>query len=161
MSQIIKVGMADLNICVSPDGITTLGLGSCMGIAVRDPVTKIGGLAHIMLPDSTEIKNNSNIPKFADTGIEELIKQIVAKGASRTRLVAKIAGGAQMFAFQTNNNNMRVGDRNVQATLKKLKAMNIPVLAQDTGDSYGRTVIFYPENGDFVIRAVGKPEKII
>ncbi len=161
MSQIIKVGMADLNICVSPDGITTLGLGSCVGIAVRDPVTKIGGLAHIMLPDSTEIKNNTNIPKFADTGIEELIKQIVAKGASRTRLVAKIAGGAQMFAFQTANNAMRVGDRNVQATLKKLKEMNIPVLAQDTGDSYGRTVIFYPENGNFVIRAVGKPEKII
>ena len=135
MSQIIKVGMADLNICVSPDGITTLGLGSCVGIAVRDPVTKIGGLAHIMLPDSTEIKNNSNIPKFADTGIEELIKQIVAKGASRQRLVAKIAGGAQMFAFQSSNQTMRVGDRNVQATLKKLKDMNIPVLAQDTGDS--------------------------
>jgi chemotaxis protein CheD len=161
MSQIIKVGMADLHICVSPDGITTLGLGSCLGIAFRDPVTKIGGLAHIMLPESTEIKNNSNIPKFADTGIEELIKQIVAKGASRSRLVAKIAGGAQMFAFQTNNTTMRVGDRNVQATLKKLKEMNIPVLAQDTGDSYGRTVIFYPENGNFVIRAVGKPEKII
>jgi chemotaxis protein CheD len=132
-----------------------------VGIAVRDPVTKIGGLAHIMLPDSTEIKNNSNIPKFADTGIEELIKQIVAKGASRQRLVAKIAGGAQMFAFQSSNQTMRVGDRNVQATLKKLKDMNIPVLAQDTGDSYGRTVIFYPENGNFVIRAVGKPEKII
>ena len=161
MSQIIKVGMADLNICVSPDGITTLGLGSCVGIAVRDPVTKIGGLAHIMLPDSKEIKNNTNIPKFADTGIEELIKQIVAKGASRSRLVAKIAGGAQMFAFQTANTSLRVGDRNVQATLKKLKEMNIPVLAQDTGDSYGRTVIFYPENGNFVIRAVGKPEKII
>ena len=161
MSQIIKVGMADLNICVSPDGITTLGLGSCVGIAVRDPVTKIGGLAHIMLPDSTEIKNNSNIPKFADTGIEELIKQIVAKGASRQRLVAKIAGGAQMFAFQSSNQAMRVGDRNVQATLKKLKEMNIPVLAQDSGDSYGRTVIFYPENGNFVIRAVGRPEKTI
>ena len=114
-----------------------------------------------MLPDSTEIKNNSNIPKFADTGIEELIRQIVAKGASRQRLVAKIAGGAQMFAFQSNNSTMRVGDRNVQASLKKLKEMNIPVLAQDTGDSYGRTVIFYPENGNFVIRAVGKPEKII
>ena len=113
MSQIIKVGMADLNICVSPDGITTLGLGSCVGIAVRDPVTKIGGLAHIMLPDSKEIKNNTNIPKFADTGIEELIKQIVAKGASRSRLVAKIAGGAQMFAFQSANTSMRVGDRNV------------------------------------------------
>ena len=85
MSQIIKVGMADLNICVSPDGITTLGLGSCVGIAIRDPVTKIGGLAHVMLPDSTEIRNNSNIPKFADTGIEELVRLIVAKGAGAQR----------------------------------------------------------------------------
>lgn len=161
MSQIIKVGMADLNICVSPDGITTLGLGSCVGIAVRDPVTKIGGLAHIMLPDSKEIKNNSNIPKFADTGIEELIKQVVGKGANRSRLVAKIAGGAQMFAFNTGNATMRVGERNVAATIKKLKELGIPILAQDTGNSYGRTVIFYPENGDFIIRAVGKPEKTI
>ena len=161
MSQIIKVGMADLNICVSPDGITTLGLGSCVGIAVRDPVTKIGGLAHIMLPDSKEIKNNSNVPKFADTGIDELIKQIVAKGANKSRLVAKIAGGAQMFAFNSGNATMRVGERNVAATIKKLKELGIPIFAQDTGDSYGRTVIFYPENGDFVIRAVGKPEKTI
>ena len=153
--------MADVNICISPDGITTLGLGSCVGIAIRDPATKIGGLAHIMLPDSHEIRNSTNIPKFADTGITELVRQIVAKGAARDRLVAKIAGGAQMFAFQNTNANMRVGDRNVAATLKTLKELNIRVLAQDTGDSYGRTVIFYPETGDFVIRAVGKPEKVI
>lgn len=161
MSQIIKVGMADLNVCVAPDGITTLGLGSCVGVAVRDPVTKIGGLAHVMLPDSTEIKNNTNIPKFADTGTEELIKRIVAKGANRSRLVAKIAGGAQMFAFNSNNATMKVGERNVMAVLKKLKELNIPVLARDTGANYGRTVIFYPETGNFVIRAVGKPEKTI
>ena len=124
MGQIIKVGMADLNICISPDGITTLGLGSCVGIAMRDPATKIGGLAHIMLPDSHEIRNSTNIPKFADTGITELVRQIVAKGAARDRLVAKIAGGAQMFAFQNTNANMRVGDRNVAATLKTLKELN-------------------------------------
>ena len=98
MSEIIKVGMADLNICKSPDGITTLGLGSCVGIAIRDPIAKVGGLAHIMLPDSTQIANNSNIPKFADTGIEELVRQIVAIGGNRSRFEAKIAGGAQMFA---------------------------------------------------------------
>ena len=61
MSQMIKVGMADLNICKSPNAITTLGLGSCIGIALYDPVTKIGGLAHIMLPDSTQIRNIANI----------------------------------------------------------------------------------------------------
>ena len=161
MGNLIKVGMADLNVCVSPDSITTLGLGSCVGIAVRDPVTKIGGLAHVMLPDSTSIRNNTNIPKFADTGIEELIKRVVAKGASRTRLVAKIAGGAQMFAFQSNNDMVRVGERNVKATKQKLAQLKIPILAEDTGKDYGRTVIFYPETGDFVIRAVGKPESVI
>ena len=154
----IKVGMADLNVCVSPDRITTLGLGSCVGIALRDPVTKIGGLAHIMLPDSTTIRNNSNIPKFADTGLEELVKQVTRKGANRSRLVAKIAGGAQMFGFNSNSEMVRVGERNVQATKKKLAELRIPILAEDTGKNFGRTVIFYPETGDFVIRAVGKQE---
>ena len=59
MAEIIRVGMADLKVCKSPDGLTTLGLGSCVGVAIRDPKTKIGGLVHVMLPDSTAIKNNS------------------------------------------------------------------------------------------------------
>ncbi|NLL79773.1 MAG: chemotaxis protein CheD [Clostridiales bacterium] len=161
MSEVIKVGMADLKVCVSPDSVTTLGLGSCVGIALRDPVTKIGGLAHIMLPDSTAIRNNSNIPKFADTGIEELVKQMVAKGANRSRMVAKIAGGAQMFAFQTKSDMARIGERNVEASKKKLKELGIRILAEDTGKDYGRTVIFYPETGDFVIKAVGKSQSVI
>lgn len=161
MGEVIKVGMADLKVCVSPDAVTTLGLGSCCGIAIRDPQTKIGGLAHIMLPDSTQIKDNKNIPKFADTGIEELVKQMVAKGANKSRMVAKIAGGAQMFAFQSNNTLMRVGERNVAASKKKLQELKIPILAEDTGLNYGRTVVFYPETGDYIIRSVGKPEKVI
>ena len=158
MSETIKVGMADLKVCKSPDAVTTLGLGSCVGIAIRDPMTKIGGLAHIMLPDSKLIKDNSNIPKFADTGIEELVRQMVAAGAGRSRLQAKIAGGAQMFAFQNKSNLLCVGERNVEATIAKLTQMGIPILAKDTGLNYGRTVIFFPETGEFVIRAVGREE---
>lgn len=161
MSEIIKVGMADLNICVAPDGITTQGLGSCVGVAIRDPLTGIGGLAHVMLPDSKAITNNSNVPKFADTGIAELVRRIVAKGGSKSRLVSKIAGGAQMFAFQNKSDMGRIGDRNVEASKKKLQELRIPVLAEDTGLNFGRTVIFYPATGDFIIRAVGKPEKKI
>lgn len=156
MSEVIKVGMADLKVCVSPDTITTLGLGSCVGIAIRDPLTGIGGLAHVMLPDSKQIKDNSNIPKFADTGIEELVRCIVKAGGARNRLVAKIAGGAQMFAFQNKSNLVRVGERNVEASKAKLKELGIPILAEDTGENYGRTVIFSPETGEFLIRAVGK-----
>ncbi|MDE6640889.1 MAG: chemotaxis protein CheD [Acetatifactor sp.] len=164
MSEIIKVGMADLKTCVSPDGVTTLGLGSCVGIAIRDPQTKIGGLAHIMLPDSTAMRNGqANIAKFADTGIVELVRQMEKLGAMRKRMVAKIAGGATMFPFQGqgNVNVGQVGDRNVEATKAKLKELNIPIIAQDTGANYGRTVIFYPETGDYLIRAVGRSETII
>lgn len=163
MSEIIKVGMADLKTCVSPNGITTLGLGSCVGIALRDPVTKIGGLAHIMLPDSTSIKNSQqNIAKFADTGIEELVRQMTAIGANRTRIVAKIAGGAMMFKFEgSTNSTMQVGQRNVEAVKAKLGQMRIKILAEATGENYGRTVIFYPETGDFHIKAVGRKEFII
>ena len=161
MANIVKVGMADLNVCKSPDGITTQGLGSCVGICIRDPIAKVGGLAHAMLPDSTQIENNSNRFKFADTGIEDLVKKLIAMGGKKARFEAKIAGGAQMFAFQSKNDMVRVGERNVEATKKKLAQLRIPVIAQDTGKNYGRTVIFYPETGDFVIRAVGKPESVI
>ena len=78
MSELIKVGMADLKTCVAPDSVITLGLGSCVGVAVVDPSTKIGGLAHVMLPDSTAIKGSTNIAKFADTGVEELVRQAMA-----------------------------------------------------------------------------------
>ena len=79
MGNIIKVGMADLNVCKAPDGLTTLGLGSCIGLTLYDPVTKIGGMVHYMLPDSTKVSNNSNKAKFADTGIEELLKKVIPK----------------------------------------------------------------------------------
>lgn len=161
MSKIIKVGMAELDVCKSPDGIQTLGLGSCVGVVIRDPNTKIGGMVHVMLPDSTKIKNSDKVAKFADTGIAALVDEIVAAGANRSKLVAKIAGGAQMFNFQNKMAVIRVGDRNVEACKEKLKEMKIPILAEDTGENYGRTVIFYPEDGKFVIRAVGRGEAFI
>ncbi|MCR4655542.1 MAG: chemotaxis protein CheD [Lachnospiraceae bacterium] len=161
MAQMIKVGMADLKLCKAPDKITTLGLGSCVGIAIRDPQTKVGGLAHIMLPDSTQIASNSVKAKFADTGVAELVSLMIKNGANKSRMVAKIAGGAKMFAFNSKNDIMSVGDRNVEAVKKALSLQRIPILAQDTGNSYGRTVEFDPETGEFLIKAVGKGQKTI
>lgn len=162
MGMMIKVGMADLNICLPPDSITTLGLGSCVGIVLYDPVRKISGMVHVMLPDSTKIRNNENIAKFADTGIDELVRRMLAKGAMKTALIAKIAGGAQMFAFSSSNNDMlKVGTRNVEATKAKLAALRIPIRAEDTGANYGRTIEFYPENGNLIVKSVGKPIKTI
>ena len=162
MGEVIKVGMADLNTCKSPDALITLGLGSCIGIAIRDPLTKVGGLAHIMLPDSTAMKNSGlNIAKFADTGIEELVRQMERMGAVKSRMVAKIAGGATMFQFGTKTDIIQVGERNAIACRETLKKLGIPLLAEDTGKNYGRTVTFYPETGEYHIKAVGKQESII
>lgn len=161
MSEVIKVGMADMAVCKGDDVVTTLGLGSCVGIAIRDPGTGIGGLVHAMLPSSLEIRNNANRPKFVDTGIEDLVNAIVKMGGNRNRLEAKIAGGAQMFTLIGKPDTIRVGERNAAASRDKLKAMKIPLLAEDTGKTYGRTVIFYPKTGDYVIRAIGMPEKKI
>lgn len=161
MGNMIKVGMADLKVCKCPDALTTLGLGSCVGVALYDPVTKISGLLHCMLPDSKQIRNNSNVAKFADTGIDELIKQMESIGAVRSRLVAKMAGGAQMFAVVSANDSLRVGERNAVAVREKLKAYRIRLLSEDCGLNYGRTVEFYSETGDYVIKSVGKPPKTI
>ncbi len=161
MSKVIKVGMADLNICKSPDIITTLGLGSCIGLTLYDPVTKIGGMVHYMLPDSTQMRNNSNIAKFADTGIDELLKRVLRAGANRTRLVAKIAGGAKMFSVSGSSNVSNIGERNALAAKEKLRQLRIRLIAEDTGLNYGRTVELHCETGDFYIKAIGKLVKKI
>ncbi|MBR1744099.1 MAG: chemotaxis protein CheD, partial [Lachnospiraceae bacterium] len=109
MSNMIKVGMADAKVCHAPDAITTLGLGSCVGIALYDKSKKISGLVHVMLPDSTRIRQNQNKAKFADTGIDLMIDMMVKEGANRRGLTAKIAGGAQMFAFSGNSSMLHVG----------------------------------------------------
>ena len=161
MGTVVKVGMADLNICKSPDVITTLGLGSCIGLTLYDPVTKIGGMVHYMLPDSTQVRNNENIAKFADTGIDELLKKVVAAGASRQRLVAKIAGGAKMFETAGVSGIGNIGARNAEAAKQILKQKGIRLIAEDTGLNYGRTVELHCETGDFYIKAVGRPVKVI
>ncbi len=153
--------MADLKSCKSPEILTTLGLGSCVGIVLHDPVTKVSGLAHVMLPDSTQIRNNNNVAKFADTAIDKLIGDMIALGANRKRLVAKIAGGAQMFSFDSANEMMRIGERNAKATKVKLKALDIRVLAEDTGANYGRSIEFYSETGDLLIKTIGREPKTV
>ena len=156
MGNMIKVGMADMNYCHAPDAITTLGLGSCVGVVLYDPNAQIAGLVHIMLPDSTKIRNNENCAKFADTGIDEMLRRIVSAGASRKAIKAKIAGGAQMFAFSSENDLLRVGARNVEAVKEKLASLQIPIVAEDTGNSYGRTIEFYPDTCELLVKAVGK-----
>ena len=159
MPELIKVGMADLKAGKSPDSIISYGLGSCVGIALYDAQTKIGGLAHIMLPDSTQARATDNQAKFADTALPVLLDQLVSMGAAKSRITAKIAGGSQMFSFVQATDIMRIGDRNSEAVRVVLKNLSIRLLAEDVGGNYGRTVELMLDTGIFVIKTVDKGEK--
>ena len=105
-----------------------------------------------MLPEN---KNNSQYAKYADTGIPLMIKEMERIGALRSRMVAKIAGGASMFSF-SGDNSMQIGLRNSEASIKILKEEKIPLLGQDTGEDYGRTMYFYLEDGKVLIKSYKK-----
>ena len=160
--NIIKVGIADMNVVQSPSLIRTSGLGSCVGVVIYDTQKEIAGLVHVMLPDSSLAKADSiNIAKYADTGIEELINRLTKKGARLINLKAKIAGGAQMFQFSTQNEMMRIGPRNVEAVKKELQRFRIPIIAEDVGGSSGRTIEFNPSTRKLNIRTVNQGVKDI
>jgi len=161
MMEVIKVGMADLRTVKAPGVLITLGLGSCVGVVLYDKYKKIGGLAHIMLPSSLEIKNNSNKAKFADTAIDMLLDEMISLGANKKNMIAKLAGGAQMFTFSTSNDVLRIGDRNIKASKKKVLELNIPIVAEDTGGNYGRTIEFNTQNGSLLIKTIGHGSKNI
>jgi chemotaxis protein CheD len=155
------VGMADLAVVKHPDVLTTIGLGSCLGIAFYDASSKIGGLAHVMLPDSTRIRNNTNEAKFVDTAIAKMLNDMMRMGAKRDSIKAKIAGGAQMFPIATGNDMMKIGDNNIDMTMSVLRTLRIPILAQDVGLNYGRTVELHTDDGRFVIKTIGYGVKIL
>lgn len=159
MSELIKVGMADYKTGRNPNSLISYGLGSCVGIALYDAVTKIGGLAHIMLPDSTQARSTENPAKFADTALPLMLNEMIKMGALKARVTAKIAGGAQMFTFANATDVMRVGERNAEAVRMLLKKMDIRILADDTGGNYGRTVELKIDTGIYRVRTIAQGEK--
>lgn len=160
MSTVITVGMADYKTASIPDLLMTAGLGSCIGICVHDPVQKVGGMAHIMLPTANG-NLGGNPAKYADTAIELMMKEIIRMGASKSRLRAKIAGGAQMFSFPGKPPVLKIGDRNFEAVEQELKRLAIPLLVADVGGSFGRTIHFDVGTGELKVRTINHGEKVI
>lgn len=151
----IKVGIADLNVAFSPYKLVTVGLGSCVGIAIYDNSVGLGGLAHIMLPDSIQFNKINNEIKFADLAIPILVADMIKKGAKLRNMRAKIAGGASMFNFADKSIVMDIGNRNGIAVRNSLNILSIPILAEDIGGNKGRTLIFDCASGALFIRTVG------
>lgn len=155
--NLIKVRMADLNTAAAPNRLKTTGLGSCVGIALFDKVHHIGGLAHIMLPSSEMVKlGEVNKAKYVDTAIPLLIEQMQQSGAEKKFIIAKLAGGSQMFQFNSMNEMMRVGPRNVDASKQLLKKIGISIVSEDVGGNAGRTIELDTLSGTLYIKTASQ-----
>ncbi|MDD2401299.1 MAG: chemotaxis protein CheD [Clostridia bacterium] len=157
----VKVGIADFKIAYAPNNIITVGLGSCVGVCLWDSFSKIGGMAHIMLPSSSQARAVLNKKKYADSCIALLINEMCKYGINKKRLVAKLAGGARMFNFPGSNDIMQIGKRNIDAVKDVLNANGIQIVATDVGGSFGRTIELYTEDGRLLIKTINKGVKFI
>lgn len=155
----ITVGIADMKMARDNGMLITYALGSCIGICLYDPLIKLGAMVHIMLPINMEA-GRKNPLKYVDTGLRETLRQMEAKGASRSRITAKIAGGARMFEV-TGGAIGNIGQRNIESVHMNLKKEGIRLLAEDVGGSVARTMLFDVSNGMSCIRCYGRDERII
>lgn len=150
MNEIV-VGIAEGRIVESPAVLVTYALGSCVAVCLYDRTKKIAGMAHIVLPFS-EQRSVENQYKYADSGIALLLKQMEERGASRHRITAKIAGGAEMF--KSVSMAFDIGKKNVLAVRNVLAEYKIPIKAEDTGKHHGRTLLFYSADGKVEVRNI-------
>ncbi|MDL2258485.1 chemotaxis protein CheD [Eubacteriales bacterium OttesenSCG-928-K08] len=156
------IGIAEWSIVRAPDKISTLGLGSCCGVVLYDSLFKIAGMVHVMLPTASAAKVLTNPAKYADTGVELLLEQMLKEGARKSAIAAKLAGGAHMFAHANMQSDLlKVGERNVQVCHEALRKARIPLVSEDVLGTHGRTITFDPATGSLHIRTVGLGEKDI
>lgn len=152
--EVQRLGIAELAVAHNPAILGCVGLGSCLAIGVYHGPMRVGGLAHAMLPESSDFVDASretfNPAKYVDTAIEALVRALEALGCSRSSLVARVVGGGQMFPILAER--MDIGRRNVAAAHRKLEELRIPIVGEDTGGSRGRTVYFDLQTGTMEVR---------
>lgn len=146
-----EVGVGELAVAQHPLYLMTPALGSCVGVALYDSALKQGGLAHVMLPTPLETAVKGQEWRFASRAVPEMVRLLGELGSPRRRLQAKIAGGAAMFRGDTVLTG--VGERNVAETKNQLRLLNIPLIAEDTGERHARTVELHLDTGLFVVRS--------
>ena len=155
VNEELHVGISEYKIAQAPTRLITVGLGSCIGTIIYDEVSHIGGLSHIMLPDSQPFLHKREIKpeKFADLALPAMVAELKLK-IRRPRFQAKIVGGANMFQFQTLNAASNIGQRNIEAVEEVLDQLNNPIVAKHVGGSAGRTMVVDLQDFKTMVRQV-------
>ncbi len=148
--DIVNVRMAEMNVVRDSHSLKTI-LGSCVGVILHDPVRRISGLAHVMLPRSN--RGDPSIGKYADTAIPALLTMLTGNGSRASSLRAYLVGGAKMFPIASGGIGS-IGDQNVSAARRVLEEASVPIVFEDTGGTRGRTVMFDNARGEVSVRTL-------
>ena len=159
-SKEIKVGIADMKIARREGTLITYALGSCIGITLYDPAIKLAGLLHIMLPEAGNMAD-MNVYKFADTGIQEMLRKMTAFGGIKRRHQCKIAGGAKMFEMGGAGGIGNIGERNVRSVEAIMRTEQIHIMKKDVGLNYARTMMIDVDTGIVRVRTAGRQEVVL
>jgi chemotaxis protein CheD len=156
----IRVHVAEL-VAATSGMLVTIGLGSCVAIALYDPEAHVAGLAHILLPSENLSRDRSNPAKFPSTAIPLLMREMCDRGARPERIRAKIIGGASMFGNLIPNGGINIGERNIAAVRASLATLSVPIVAEDTGSDYGRSVYLHVSDGRVEVRSLRKGSRVL
>ncbi len=157
--NIIEVQMAQMQISEAPGILVTKGLGSCLGITFFDPVRKIGAMAHPMLPDFNKARVKSNPNRFVNSVIVNILEELKKRGCFCSRIEIKMFGGAHMFSFINTDSVLNVGQKNIEMALATFKELNIKLIGQEVGGTFGRTISLNLTTGKVIVRTVSWGEK--
>lgn len=152
----IQIGMAEMKAAKAPEKLASLGLGSCVAICIYDKIVKVGGLAHIMLPDSSISGQPVNLAKFGDTALPALLQEVQRLGGVTVRMEVVIVGGAHMFGFKGEDPYMDIGARNVKSVEESCRLAGVPIRARNVGGNFGRSVLFDLNTGKVKVRAINQ-----
>lgn len=168
--EAISVEMAQIKVSARlTDSLIAYGLGACVAVCLYDPVLRVAGMAHVVLPDHQAFlstsKGQSELPaaKFGDTAVAAIVEEMVKNGAHRDNIRAAIAGGAHIFGDigrnSASSSRLEIGERNAKSVIDSLARLNIPLVASDVGGSHGRTVTLKVCDGSVCVRPIGREEK--
>ncbi len=155
----IVVKVADLNLATGDGELVTLGLGSCVAICLHDPVAKVAGMAHVLLPNRSLSRNAENPAKFPQSAVPLLLQKMEGLGADRSRVTARLVGGASMFGSLSPSGAVQMGERNVVASRQVLHELGLNVSAEATGGTMGRSIRLQANDGSLWIRTVARGEE--
>lgn len=150
----VRVKVADFAVANGDTMLVTVGLGSCVAIVLHDAQAQVGGLAHVLLPSTGMSQDRNNRAKFPSSAVPLLCERMQALGARSGRIRARIVGGASMFTSLLSATGLQIGERNVIATRVALEHAGIPIIAQEVGGDYGRSVYFTVQDGKLVVKSL-------